>query len=138
MEIKVILIILIIIVVISYVLYSGEKYDKIYPLCCDECKKRAGLVSNHYKTVREKGLPVIKIIEEKIVKNKPSGHIKDSPNGYLVMKFEDFKPVNDVNLQNITQKYEKEHYYFKKIDKTDVGLVDNNPVVINLDNMYVK
>jgi hypothetical protein len=117
------------------VLVSGEK-TKIYPLCCDECRKHAEDILNIVKEANQKDLQVAQLRSYYYTKERPVGadeSVKNAPE-YLVMKIAAGKSLLNKN----THKFLEE----KGLDSSKLMASDfvsceasGIPIIQNLDTL---
>jgi hypothetical protein len=120
-------------------LYVGDYFYKIYPLCCDECKKHAEEIFHRYAEASGQDLPVVKIISHYITTNKLEHTMKDSPHGYLVLKLEKFVPVratedNVKKISDVIKYFEAKNVYLGQLTNEDLAIKDGKVILINLDS----
>jgi hypothetical protein len=108
----------------------GQFY-KVYPLCCDECKRRAMQVLSEYQAAESMGLAVPHIEKYYTCSTKPCNKIKDSEHGYLVMRLEKFTAL-DTDTSTLTINGMKlgetmKHYGITNI--ADAGMIGVRDVI---------
>lgn len=141
------LLLLIIVATLYFVSFNDDmihlKHAKVYPLCCEKCKDFAQMMLSEYISMSNTDLPVIKTTGHFTTKEKPVKNIKDSKGGYLVIKLEEYQPVNNSpenieKIQPVIKHFADKSIENREIKQGDLGKTERGIVLVNLDIFHPK
>jgi hypothetical protein len=126
---------------------SGETLYKVYPLCCDKCKKFAVDILNRYKEALTNQLSVSKLHDWFITNQHPKNNIGNTDYSYLVLVLDKTIPfweIKNLTTAQITKLINTVKYYWSKgkmpseLGLTNVGFSGSSLVLVNLDLLVAK